>query len=46
MASHYASTSEIRDVSLVEKVEINNEHNTKIKINNLKATRDLRVISK
>jgi hypothetical protein len=45
MASRYASTSEIRYVFLVGKVEINNEHNKEIKINNLKATRDLGVIS-
>jgi hypothetical protein len=43
MASRYASTFEIRDVFLVGKVEINNEHNKKIKINNLKTTRDLGV---
>jgi hypothetical protein len=46
MTSHYASTFEIRDAFLVGKVEINNEHNKKIKINNLKAIRDLGVISK
>jgi hypothetical protein len=46
MASHYASTFEIRDAFLVGKVEINNEHKKKIKINNLKVARDLGVILK
>jgi ATP sulfurylase len=41
---HYASTFKIRDVFLAGKVEINNEHKKKIKINNLKATSDLRAI--
>ncbi len=44
IASHYASTSKIKDAFLVGKVEINNEQKKKIKINNLKATRDLRAI--
>jgi len=44
IASHYASTSKIRDAFLAGKVELNNEHKKKIKINNLKATRDLRAI--
>jgi hypothetical protein len=39
IASHYVSTFEIQDVFLVCKVEINNEHKKKIKINNLKALR-------
>jgi hypothetical protein len=45
MASRYASTSEIRYAFMVGKVEINNEHNKEIKINNLKAIKDLGVIS-
>jgi len=45
MASCYVSTYEIRYAFLVGKVEINNEHNKEIEINNLKATRDLGVIS-
>lgn len=45
MASRYASTSEIRYAFLVGKVEINNGHNKEIEINNLKAIRDLGVIS-
>jgi hypothetical protein len=44
IASHYASTSKIRDVFLTGKVEINNEHKKKIKINNLKAAKNLGVI--
>ncbi len=44
MASHYASTTEIRNAFLADKVEINNEHKKKIKINNLKVARDLGVI--
>jgi len=39
IASHYVSTSEIQDVFLAGKVEINDEHKKKIKINNLKALR-------
>jgi hypothetical protein len=44
VAFHYASTSEIWDVFLMGKVEINNEWKKKIKINNFKAIRDLGVI--
>jgi hypothetical protein len=44
MAFHYAYTSKIWDVFLMGKVEINNEWKKKIKINNFKAIRDLRVI--
>jgi len=44
MAFHYASTSEIRYAFLAGKVEINNEHKKKIKINNLKAIRHIGVI--
>ncbi len=45
MAFHYASTFEIWDAFMAGKVEINNEHKKKIKINNLKATKDFGVIS-
>jgi hypothetical protein len=44
MASHYPSTFEIRDAFMVGKVEINNEWKKKIKINNLKVSRDLNKI--
>jgi hypothetical protein len=45
MASCYPSTFEIQNAFLVGEVEINNECKKKIKINNLKVAKDLRVIS-
>jgi hypothetical protein len=44
MAFHYASISKIWYAFLAGKVEINNEHIKKIKINNLKAIKHLGVI--
>jgi hypothetical protein len=44
IASRFSTTSQILDTSLIGKVEINNEKLNKVKINNLKATRELGII--
>jgi hypothetical protein len=44
--SQFASTYDIRNVFLIRKMEINNEQKMKIKTNNIKAIRDLSIISK
>jgi hypothetical protein len=46
VASCFASNSEIRNVLLMGKVEINNKWKRKVKINNLNAVKDLCVILK
>jgi hypothetical protein len=44
MASHFSTTSQIRDAFLLGKVEINNEKLKKVKISNLKVVKGLSVI--
>jgi hypothetical protein len=44
VASCFSTTSQIQSAFLANKVEINNERLKKVKINNLKTTRELRVI--
>jgi hypothetical protein len=44
VASHFSTISQIWDAILVGKVEIDNEKLNKVKINNLKTTRELGVI--
>ncbi len=46
MASHFLMSLEIYDVVLAAKMDINHEHKNKVKISNLKAAQELRVISK
>jgi hypothetical protein len=41
---HFSTTSNIKNAFLVSKVEINNHKFNKVKINNLKTTKDLGVI--
>jgi hypothetical protein len=44
--SQFASTSNIRNVFLINKMEINNEQKKKVKTKNIKEIRNLSIISK
>jgi hypothetical protein len=45
IANQFSSTSDITDVFLLGKMDINNERKNKVKISNLKMAKTLRMIS-
>jgi hypothetical protein len=44
MATHFSSTSNVPDAFLISKMDINHDKNNKVRIINLKITRELGII--